>query len=746
MAGLREGERDQAGQPLSIGSGTVKPRVVRIPDDQKQLLDSAESWFENLRQHPHGHLNIPGSVYTGLIQLEERKKERATRHQQPSPTQPPARLIDKHSPSAQVVHHKAPRSRELETTPKSTTRKDVGSDADSATSWSASPSRQEFPSPTPPRISPVTKEDKLAPRPQPVRREPINYPSSDGGSQPELDIEVPGAIRAAPGAVDPPPQQQVLNIPGLESNSSTPSAQIMPSNCHGTRTPADKSKRRVHLHKKLDFSETQVVEERQTFSPLGLTPSNLLPSLPDDSRRGPSVLGVLTMPQQTPSNEWSHSTTKETPAVLPVSPFPRQPSRSPTRKTYGPRESLEVLISVQQGERVQHGDASGSDSASVHATNMDETIIVPPTLETQSPFRTYSKAYPDYTGNEDDFIRGVSYVGSQQASAQLASFLYDDVIRAFSEDFIPYLQHTIEDPPMVLWKWYNRHVKTLRYKRNIVTSDTLDGILRFYEKEIAVIVGQPQDLVLRGWRHSTTSRSSSRSVQEDPEEAQNDEKTRVVSGNQGQPLRTSIPDATTESDHAMRATTPTRRSEAEATPVSSSPPPSCIPDSQATVPSGAAGQPQKSLQSNPSPRLTHNTRNTQRPGSSSPLQKEHDMILAPEHRPQERGPKRFFISQIPPEPSSEWKRPRRGSFAPESSYAQETRLSQGPQVASPSVEVTRHASGSCSAVSPASSMGGKVMKTMTKAELEKRSARFKRHLEKKYGSSRPVSARSSFRA
>lgn len=102
------------------------------------------------------------------------------------------------------------------------------------------------------------------------------------------------------------------------------------------------------------------------------------------------------------------------------------------------------------------------------------------------PYETFKATYPDFRGDLEDFLRACYCIQGFANTGSLASFLYDDVIRAFV-DFIGYVQAVTSGKPMNLLEWYNRNVDTLQYSKKVVTTENVTYILAAYPKQVDVI-------------------------------------------------------------------------------------------------------------------------------------------------------------------------------------------------------------------------------------------------------------------
>ncbi|EFW99600.1 hypothetical protein CMQ_7968 [Grosmannia clavigera kw1407] len=102
------------------------------------------------------------------------------------------------------------------------------------------------------------------------------------------------------------------------------------------------------------------------------------------------------------------------------------------------------------------------------------------------PYETFKSAYPDFMGDLEDFLRACFCIQGFASTGSLASFLYDDVIRAYV-DFIGYVHAVKSGKTMNLLEWYNRNVDALQYSKKVVTTENVASILAAYPKKVDVI-------------------------------------------------------------------------------------------------------------------------------------------------------------------------------------------------------------------------------------------------------------------
>ncbi|KAK8008966.1 hypothetical protein PG991_011517 [Apiospora marii] len=156
---------------------------------------------------------------------------------------------------------------------------------------------------------------------------------------------------------------------------------------------------------------------------------------------------------------------------------------------------------------------SGSPSSAVHtAGGSKPTVLVdPPTVPEKgamvvdevpqqleiaennpehTPFDKYMNAYPEYKHHGDiwEFVKACVYIQQLQLKKALATYQYDDFIRAWTEGFVPYV-HGFDDgsskKPLTAIEWYMDTVDNTRFKfrKGIVTRENLEAVFEEHPAE-----------------------------------------------------------------------------------------------------------------------------------------------------------------------------------------------------------------------------------------------------------------------
>ncbi|KAK6820907.1 hypothetical protein PG987_015307 [Apiospora arundinis] len=103
----------------------------------------------------------------------------------------------------------------------------------------------------------------------------------------------------------------------------------------------------------------------------------------------------------------------------------------------------------------------------------------------QPPFDQYVKAYMGYTdhGSLWSFVSACVYIHVLQRKKALASYQYDDFIRAWTEGFVPYVESSIK--PLTAIEWYMENVDNtdFQYRKGIITRETIGLVFETYPEE-----------------------------------------------------------------------------------------------------------------------------------------------------------------------------------------------------------------------------------------------------------------------
>ncbi|KAK7962637.1 uncharacterized protein PG986_003462 [Apiospora aurea] len=123
-----------------------------------------------------------------------------------------------------------------------------------------------------------------------------------------------------------------------------------------------------------------------------------------------------------------------------------------------------------------------------------------------TPFDQYTNAYPAYKnhGNIWEFVKACVYIQQLQRKKALATYQYDDFIRAWTEGFVPYvLGFNLESPekPLTAIEWYMETVDNahFQFREGVITRDNLETV---FEKHPEETEGARSHLRVAGSRRS----------------------------------------------------------------------------------------------------------------------------------------------------------------------------------------------------------------------------------------------------
>lgn len=107
-----------------------------------------------------------------------------------------------------------------------------------------------------------------------------------------------------------------------------------------------------------------------------------------------------------------------------------------------------------------------------------------------TPFDQYTNAYPEYKHHGDiwEFVKACVYIQQLQRKKALATYQYDDFIRAWTEGFVPYVHgFDIESSkkPLTAIEWYMETVDNthFHFRKGIVTRENLEAVFETHPAE-----------------------------------------------------------------------------------------------------------------------------------------------------------------------------------------------------------------------------------------------------------------------
>lgn len=107
-----------------------------------------------------------------------------------------------------------------------------------------------------------------------------------------------------------------------------------------------------------------------------------------------------------------------------------------------------------------------------------------------TPFNQYINAYPEYKHHGDiwEFVKACVYIQHLQLKKALATYQYDDFIRAWTEGFVPYVLGFNDESskkPLSAIEWYMETVDSagFQFQKGIVTRENLESVFEKHPAE-----------------------------------------------------------------------------------------------------------------------------------------------------------------------------------------------------------------------------------------------------------------------
>ncbi|KAK1755289.1 hypothetical protein QBC47DRAFT_383305 [Echria macrotheca] len=446
--------------PAAFGGQTIPSRLVRIPKVQQSLLDQEEAWRATTK-------NVPKEVLEHLREIPTEEPRAVP----PSTKRPPA---------------------ERQSTPE----KQPAAEKQSAAE------RQ----PTPPHKTPIQSPTKQSPiqslNPRPNGNEeqadeededepiPIPWtPSNYGGPVPEAETET-GKKLLSPS-------------PEFEKSPSRPPRQVRSS------PPPMSSQQSIDME--IQVPNAVTMTEPSVFRPAAAFMAAVLEPTPPSAQIIPS-----TMTEDTPAKPPEAKRQRlmknikdrfDEPSIVPGTTTQQSaltaslPRLSPTI----PDSSVSVIPSTIPGFTTQATTSPGVELTSRGRTDHDLPPAIPPTpLElsstrerlppngppSQVPFTAFLVAYPDFKCSLNDFIRAVMCLKDLQDRRALPEFLYDDFVRVWCTEFVPYIESAVlQNPSRILSaiQYYNQNVGYPVYINCVLTRENIDNVLEKHADEARMI-------------------------------------------------------------------------------------------------------------------------------------------------------------------------------------------------------------------------------------------------------------------
>lgn len=521
-------------------------RLFRIPSDQGALLEKSDSWAQSLDRRPKPGLNLPpvilenlrshhktkadakktrspqieesedqggGREQDGSEEQDESGEEEVTDEQEETEEQEEEEGQGQGNGNLKSTHRQPPLNNRFVQDQDEEEAADINSGT--PVTWSPSPMSQrtariqrEFPpeqSPEPELMQPPENGQRpengqafLSQVPpsspvQPTLKSPVLERVSDSTKRPVFseppsssqDVEEELEVMApAPFTKLVPPVNKTAEL-----MPTPPSAQVQVSSTFGPNSST---------------GQQQLLQPKKKDRLYRRTAGDILDGLPNRKAKvaAPVATGRMAPPKRASSIDISdtQSTVYSSSAVIPSTYVDLQ-GGSPEHcsKAAFPKSTIKETPRISRNSNTSYGlpgrqslihlpVSSGSKPPSPSRPRPPSSG--PPSHqhsapEPESPFMLFSLAYPYFTGSFGDFVKACMVIQSLQHKRPLATYQYDDFIRAWSEGYLPYIRSlNRSDSPRGAIDWYLLTVEDLIFSKNIVTRHNLDSILELYADEV----------------------------------------------------------------------------------------------------------------------------------------------------------------------------------------------------------------------------------------------------------------------
>jgi hypothetical protein len=516
-------------QPGFLNESKLPGHLFRIQARQRELLAAPNSWAQFASRGPKPGVNLPPEVLENLRSFHRRRQEAAISSQEPTDEgqsndasvdhQPEAELdsdLQGGNPATSQVSWSptptpSPRRPQAQTQERFASQSPVpeeDAEPDEVYSqtlpeaYSQTLPEQPFVTQVPAESPPPTTSDIRSAQKRPAF---TDFPSSSLGIEEPLEIVAPGAVteQAPPvnksADLDPTPPSAQVQVPcTFEPDSSIseprekqagkrPYVELASLQTVQRRIANSKQKAaavvRTAFAQKIGGYATGIEDSQSSDGSV----SSVIPATntirPNYSPvKSPTLFPVISTVKETPyipRRPSIQSRAGSPPAQLRGSPLAFEPE-SPRRLSpeYRPA-SPELPFPSPEIRRVPETHLPSSP----HRPHFTTTHSSNP--QSQAPFIRYCLSYPNYTGSLGDFVRACIYIKILQRKRALASYQYDDFVRAWVQGYIPYIEKLGEsDKPLTAIEWYMDMVDEADYIERIITKDNLESTLDFYGDEV----------------------------------------------------------------------------------------------------------------------------------------------------------------------------------------------------------------------------------------------------------------------
>ncbi|KAJ4194719.1 hypothetical protein NW767_009905 [Fusarium falciforme] len=501
--------------------------LTNIPRDQKELLEDSDSWAVDLKNTPHGLAHVPGHVLQTVKEAYTAQKA----------------AIDSSTPKSRkrngsvVASTNSKRMRNgITNTPREDSEESAQSSPEREISWESSPTR-----PGPSKSihvainttmvqSSMIQETPKAARDPPLKSRSPSEPSEDESDN-ELETEIPQgmpqpgapvnrtAARLEPTAPFPMPISSKPMATPPCAQPSNPTQPIIPNTvvapretCQELATTKKRQSRRIfkginvgdtekkvhHMPNRLPATKTfATVESSIPTSSDSIIPATLKTTATQDS--------VI---QSIEENESDHDANESMRSddEPPVAEPSNQEGESIIQSIEAPEvhQNAKTLMkrSSQKPVAAQQSDAQlqvETSPVQVNGRQGSQSKVCPPLCigpsASKEPYEVFLHHYPLFAeddwgrkeaGTKMSFVIACVYLNWLRRRKKLRDYLYDDFIRAFTEDYKEYVESAKDkQKTLVAIEWFNKLSEKPTYSQYVVNRGNLSFILKSYPEEVA---------------------------------------------------------------------------------------------------------------------------------------------------------------------------------------------------------------------------------------------------------------------
>ncbi|KAI2603983.1 uncharacterized protein GGS25DRAFT_443956 [Hypoxylon fragiforme] len=465
--------------------------LLKIPKDQKELIDLDISWASSLGTRTNGFVNVPPDVVDNLKKWHGRQLQATPSDNPPSPSlpNPPGDDFDQKEEDEILSQANADPEVEIQS---QVAHSELGIDDDkddekptfalSRAEWQSSPPENKFP---PQKTESESGQSQFLTQPHfsPTVTSMVSLPPSSQEEEEPLEMATPIAITDAAPPVNKDSSHQYATPPSPPVVPCT-FQQSEQSSTDPRSEPEPKPKQRAYPEPVEFYHPGKAQSPSKHLNSLRPTDTPLANAQNATSPLNPSSLFV-------PSTMQDEGTSKDLPTqhssqvTCPISLLKKS---TISYKDLSSQNSSQIQQQQQSPEfkpSSPHFGSSPIDSPIHRDFSLNPIWPQPPT---QSPFACYTTTYRDYRGSISDFIEACVYIQHQQKRARIRTSLYDDFIRIWHD---AYRQYIVEcdnaDPPVKALSaiaWYNTIDDDPVYTSRVITRQNLEFTLSCYPADV----------------------------------------------------------------------------------------------------------------------------------------------------------------------------------------------------------------------------------------------------------------------